>query len=242
VLVVLKGFDTGRPTAPFAPLKEGCAGCDHESAPDQESPNPALPGGFEFVAGVMAADCTGAKPESRTVLFGGFAFPVRPIVALEPPELFPQLDIQSSAGGGAGRFVLVADDFAGSASTLCNCGASFAATEGNVGPGRTAVVPEPPKFAIVIGDCGTKSGGAATAVPMLVQPPLIGVTPAELALTVLPIDGVAGQLPLPETEGAVGVFVHGDETPVLLVVIGGAAATDVENGFVTCPLTLLIPC
>ena len=77
---------------------------------------------------------------------------------------------------------------------------------------------------------------------MLVQPPLIGVTPAELALTVLPIEGVAGQLPLPETEGSVGVFVHGDETPVLLVVLGGAAATDVEKGFVTCPLTLLIPC
>ena len=149
---MLNGFDTGRPTAPFAPLKEGCAGCDHESAPDQESPNPALPGGFEFVTCGPAALCTGANPESRTVLFGELPFPARPIVALEPPELFPQFDIQSSAGGGAGRFVFVAEDFAGSASTLCNCGASFAATEGNVGPGRTAVVPEPPKFATVIGD------------------------------------------------------------------------------------------
>ncbi len=82
-----------------------------------------------------------------------------------------------------------------------------------------------------MGDCGFNSGGAAIAVPMLVQPPLMAVTPAVPRVVAVPaaggFDGHAGA-----AEVAVGVVGQGDVTPpraVLFVV--PAFVVVAANGF-----------
>ena len=81
-----------------------------------------------------------------------------------------------------------------------------------------------------MGDCGIKSGGAATEEPMLDQPAVVVVVVAGL-LPVATIPGGAGfDCQFGAGGAAPGLPAHGDETPVGAVALG--AAVDVANGFV----------
>jgi hypothetical protein len=91
-----------------------------------------------------------------------------------------QLLVQSSAG--AERAVVVV----GLGELLTNV--RFDGCAGNKsgvsdGPLTAAVLPDELKFVLEPGSCGIKSGGAAMFVPMLVQPPVVGV-----------VDGLAKRL------------------------------------------------
>jgi hypothetical protein len=81
-------------------------------------------------------------------------------------------------------------------------------------------------------DSGTTSGGAATEVPMLDQPPSTGVT-----ATGAERDAGAGPAPAggaghagAEVVPLVGVLVHGDETPLLVGLLAALGFADVVIG------------
>jgi hypothetical protein len=90
---------------------------------------------------------------------------------------------------------------------------------------------EPPKLVVVMGDSGINSGGGAIAVPMLVQPPLMAVTPAALRVVAAPTAGeFVGQPGAAEV--AVGVVGQGDATPPRAVPLVVPVFVDVAaNGF-----------
>ncbi len=79
-----------------------------------------------------------------------------------------------------------------------------------------------------MGDCGIKSGGAATDEPMLDQPAVVAVVVALLPVATMP--GAAGfDCQFGAGGAALGLPAQGDETPLGAVALG--AAVDVANGF-----------
>jgi hypothetical protein len=109
------GLETGLPAAGLLVGAASIGGgvCDQDSGADQESPNRSLLDAVEVLAaavGAPGAVCTGDRPESRTLL-PTWLPALRAIVALGvlAGELFPQFEIQSSAGGGDDTFALSRD-------------------------------------------------------------------------------------------------------------------------------------
>ena len=73
---------------------------------------------------------------------------------------------------------------------------------------RVPVVPAELKLGVAMGDCGINSGGGATAEPMLVHPPAMGVTVGAAARVPLMLGAMGFEVQLGAT-GAVLEFVEG---------------------------------
>lgn len=236
---------TGRDeaAAPVAEPSEGCDGSDQLFVSGQPSllRTPAALPLLDVFA--PAGGCNGARPESRT-LGGDVAAVPRPIVAAVFGAVSLQPVAQLSFVGTL--FVVVgAEGRDGSTKGLWSGCVLFDAILGEVGAERPVEVVDGLK-PVVVGAWGIKSGGAATAVPMLDQPPSMGDMVTVLGRTVvggMVFVGVEGQAGAADGFPVV-VFVQGDETPpraalvVAFGVAGAANGLDLGAGAVA----LLKPC
>jgi hypothetical protein len=121
----------------------------------------------------------------------------------------------------------------------------FDATPGEVVAERPVEVIELLNPVVAGRDSGRSSGGAATEVLMLDQPPSMGDTVTALgraAVAGAVFVGVAGQAGADDGL-LVAVFVHGEETPPRAEFVVAAGFADAVNGFDDAePVILLKPC